>query len=368
MPTQGSMRTIDQQIILCSARCRNKPVEKDTIHALLPISLLFSAVIHATAPAQEAPPVSWKDTVVTHTDTLYQTHLIIENATQIDRLGYRVPKFRRTRSLLSGEYSSSRSGPLTFLINQGLTVVQGDSIWPFSAPWFLRGNYQGAYDFNMLQSSGPIISRLQNPSLFLQVDWLKHDLGLMAGWAHESNGQHLNSDSGARMFEQISGDAKGPLSAQDFASMGWDYWWFRLEKAHSWGGYSLEYRHHVRQLSGFRRSGIEDTSFFDDERHPRIMDVDGIRLSVSYTKLPWNNGKLSLYATLPEVWNHLSFGEYIDVTKYPMSIEHIHENRYIPWFVSFAWGRMTSLARFTDENQWKANIGVIVPPFYNQGL
>jgi hypothetical protein len=292
--------------------------------------------------------------------------------------GFRIPKYGVSRSYFSYErtsYSPDRIGHLAFLINQGLTILQGDDDGLTKVPWFLRVNYQGGYDFNTAYHSGPIVSRLQNPSIFVEADWPSNKFGILLGYAHESNGQYLSSDSDAIWFENIGAGKNDPNSEpQDFASMGWDYLFIKGVKDYPWLSVSLEYRHHLQQGTivkwGAKRSRIEDTSFFDDGPHRRIMDVDGARIGVSFKKslLPWN-GVLSFTATFPEFCNNLSsLREYFDFVGMPVSVMHSHEWRHVPWFVAFSYGRMTTLARFDEEKQWKLNIGVSIPMINNEGI
>jgi hypothetical protein len=286
--------------------------------------------------------------------------------------GYATPRHGIWPTFLSLEHSSTGSGPLTFTINQGVTILH----WCDSN--FFRANYRGGYDFNTGYASGPIVSRLQNPSLFLEFD-RNSNSSWMLGWAHQSNGQLISSDTDAALFTRFNKGSNNPQSdAQDFASMGWDYYWARYTRDYTGFGYSAEYRYHIRQGSEFSKSTpgfgsrdrIEDTSFFDTKPHLRILDVDGFTVSLEKS-FPYAGRVMSRFVfkaslttpewTSPELW-----GGSIRPMKWPKDF-YVAYGGKIKVFFDYMHGRMSTLARFDDGDQFKVNFGVIVPSLPNEG-
>jgi hypothetical protein len=287
--------------------------------------------------------------------------------------GYTTPLHGVWSSFLSYEKSTSNSGPMTFLINQGVTVLN----WNDSN--FFRINYRGGYDFNSSYASGPIVSRLQNPSVFFEFD-CNSNASWMAGWAHQSNGQFLTSDSDAIAFAKFNKDDQYPQSeAQDFASMGWDYYWTRYTRDFTAYSFSAEYKYHVRQMSEFSlshpfigsRKRIEDTSFFDQKEHLNIYDVDGLTLTLDRgfhnEDSFWHPFKFRLWFTTPELINRSSWKEFASVADWPKGLMAVYGGK-VSFFTQVTHGRMSTLARFDDGDQFKFNFGVIVRTFANEGV
>jgi hypothetical protein len=276
------------------------------------------------------------------------------------------PEFGEWASRFTLEYSDlSPFGP-TFQLNQGFTIYY------FGSHQFLRFHYRGAYDFNTGTESGPVVSRLQNPMVFYEYDFRAAHIGILAGWAHESNGQILQ-DTGDASAYRVVNSGKNGYDPQDYASMGWDYWWAGF--AHNLGRlrYTAEYRFHVRQVSewpigdafGGSVRGIEDTSFFDGARHRGIKAVDGLRAQATLMLVRhW-----SLYFSAAGVWPEIGYGaaEDYELRKIPLSFQ-IGLGKKLPVFLSYSRGRLSNPARFDAIMDYKVNLGFILPIVSNQGL
>lgn len=198
-------------------------------------------------------------------------------------------------SLIGYEFTRNNGSNIAFSIFQGFPLcffyLHDDSLSTFT----LKFAYHGVYDFVFQQESGPLVSRVQNPMVYGEVRFKVNGntfLPLYLGWAHESNGMYLQTKEQAKNFLNI----QPTYDPQDYASMGWDYLWFRLGSTsvdrmvsddESFSKFStiFEYRYHVKQISGYIRSEIEDTSIFFGTR-PRfgIQSIDGTRLSFSWSK------------------------------------------------------------------------------------
>ena len=153
-------------------------------------------------------------------------------------------------------------------------------------------SYTGKYDFFVFsedeqgRESSPVISRLQNPGVFLRR---KHSLGehesgvesASVGWFHESNGQQI-SDQAA---------FNNKPNGQDFVSRGWDYFniegTYRLAKLPvRWLGQEMAFTPNIRLYCDCQGFGLinqkeDDIRLtFGGTRATRISDYDGLRLTI----------------------------------------------------------------------------------------
>ncbi len=156
--------------------------------------------------------------------------------------------------------------------------------------------YSGQYDFAFgTQYSGPVISLEQNPALFVGYHGIKKDSSdedaIYVGVSHQSNGMFLDSKSMYHTFDSLTMHDQTPLNSQEFASMGWNYWWIRsvwnFGKPGSKKCYqqlAVELRHYIPQDKYFPwQSGrLEDTSsFIDSVANLGYAQYDGLRLHYS---------------------------------------------------------------------------------------
>lgn len=160
--------------------------------------------------------------------------------------------------------------------------------------------YTGQYDFFVAsedvpgRDSAPIVSRLQNPGLFLKHSFdavgNKDDMvfkSISAGWFHESNGQQIEGSDIAR-FASVN-------NASDFVSRGWDY--FGLDLKHGYKDIDLYTRFRIFcGCQGFGAIGgrEDDVTVFKGVDNEDIRDYDGLRLIFSHSL--YNNFSYTLHA------------------------------------------------------------------------
>ncbi len=146
--------------------------------------------------------------------------------------------------------------------------------------------YHGAFDFYYgSMTSGPVLSRLQNPELYYEIGKVM-DLevlqrwGLKFGAAHESNGMFVDS---LDQYNHMRATLPFDYDAQDFASIGWNYWLLEGDAELKIGTYRLKphlgLRLYTSENNFFKFSGLEDTSLFYPGAKPaRYPDYDGLVL------------------------------------------------------------------------------------------
>lgn len=192
------------------------------------------------------------------------------------------------------EVQTHRKHPLAGLL--GVPAGPTEVVFSFGQ------SYSGTYDFAMsTQYSGPVLSLDQNPVLlFGAMHWKPVDTSIprivswYGGISHQSNGMFLDDTGMYRRFNRMRPSGTDTILAQQFASMGWNYWWTRLSY---WNGdqrsekglchASLELREYLPQESFWGWGGpLEDTSSFlkEDSRYAKgYPRYDGIRLQLGYT-------------------------------------------------------------------------------------
>jgi hypothetical protein len=287
-------------------------------------------------------------------------------------------RFDFTPSFLGAEFSGKYSPlpVLTFTIYQGLSTPY----WK-ARPWSYSGAvkvaYHGGYDFDSRNRSGPVISRFQNPLVFVEnyfdsiggTGWSNN---IYAGWAHESNGQFLETSEDAARFDSINGRTRKPYYPQDFASMGWNYWWVRIgfdfrdalkSGAHeNSSGFAMELRYHVNQTSWFRRSELEDTSLFDGSRTSGgIRGYDGFRLAVwtRYEFTRWLDALAIADFQTSEIRNDLMFRKNSWGVLFCPVFTIPQWNYRLPLFIGASITYKHELAHYTERTK-QVNAGVLL--------
>ncbi|MFZ9585203.1 MAG: hypothetical protein ACO280_09660 [Pseudohongiellaceae bacterium] len=133
------------------------------------------------------------------------------------------------------------------------------------------------------RDSSPVVARRFNPALFYRA-WSSEDSWLDLGFAHESNGQRLNS---AEAFERERADyqrrGEDPDFAVDGLSRGWDYTY--LEWRHVWASNlrsQVKLAHYLS--SGPLQGRAEEYNLWEDggqQLRPR-RQYDGVTLTLQY--------------------------------------------------------------------------------------
>jgi hypothetical protein len=171
----------------------------------------------------------------------------------------------------------------------------------------LYDTLQQGYKFDMLpfisftgrmgqyfnRHSSPVVTKRFNPKLFLRFYESSHiagknlwsdDNGLDyydIGYAHESNGQHVDS---LALFNSAVASYGTPEIAQDYISRGWDYLGYKRHlQMHEHGLDSLD-----AEIKYFLHHGLLQTTSeeYNDWEGPRqitrISQVDGLRLKLNF--------------------------------------------------------------------------------------
>lgn len=177
-------------------------------------------------------------------------------------------------------------------------------------------SYTGKYDFFVLSDekvrpSAPVISRLQNPGLFITNSRpASSDGGLekiSLGWFHESNGQQIQDN---QTFMNTP-------NASDYVSRGWDYLGMdmKFRSLDPWYT-SGSVNYYVRlklfcNCQGFGAiSGKEDDiTIFGGTRTAEISDYDGFRFIIdNYANDRWHYGiNLRTGTSSSEAFRNISF-------------------------------------------------------------
>lgn len=149
--------------------------------------------------------------------------------------------------------------------------------------------YTGQYDFFLAsndipgRSSAPVVSRLQNPGLFLKHESDSTEIkggillkSVSIGWFHESNGQQIEGTD-VTTFGSSN-------NASDFVSRGWDY--LGADIKHSYHDMNLYTQ--IRIFCGCQGFGTisgreDDVTVFTGSDNEDIRDYDGLRLIFNHT-------------------------------------------------------------------------------------
>ncbi len=220
----------------------------------------------------------------------------LEGATKVE---YNMPNIRRDQPFLSD--AAYR-----------FTLTPNYTFWPFreNKIWGESGisvGYIGIYDFYFgTKDSGPVISRKQNPILYLFTEHSldNYKLKFVLGLGHESNGQFISSRRSYDFFESAfadsihGSDSSGDnlryyqYNLEDWASMGWNYYYTEwiFKKASILGTNArLTLNVHMRWFFKHgmldpRNGDLEDKIFYDQALDGRtsIRDYDGLRYTLDW--------------------------------------------------------------------------------------
>lgn len=233
--------------------------------------------------------------------------------------------------------------------------------------WNLTATYYGIYGFYLGSwDSGPVISRVQNPYIYVGNhadlgDWFGRRAALTSKiflYGHESNGMYLTKpahfDSIDALYRRLDIDH----DSRSFASMGWNYYGGQVRLLLKggkldWMAYG-EYRMYVPQdaIGPWNAYGdLEDTIFYDGGKpSERIWHYDGFRLS---GKVSWKVDRLltvNLYdqirTGLPSRGLHLS--NYVELS---VKLDQPQ------LFVGFDWGYGRDLATYPFKYK-RVNFGI----------
>ena len=186
----------------------------------------------------------------------------------------------------------------------------------------LFNTLQQGYKFDMLpfisftgrlgqyfnRHSSPVVAKRLNPKLFLRFycsptageDLWSDDNGLDyydVGYAHESNGQHVDSPT---LFASAVASYGTPEIAQDYVSRGWDYLGYKRHlQMHRYGLDSLDAEVKYFLRHGLLQGSSEEYYAWEGPRSiTRIAQVDGLRLKLNFGfHRDWFKGASLYYTT-----------------------------------------------------------------------
>lgn len=143
--------------------------------------------------------------------------------------------------------------------------------------------------------SAPVVTKRFNPKLFLRFyepsaiaapgkNLWSDDNGLDyydIGYAHESNGQHVDSPA---LFAAAVASYGTPEIAQDYLSRGWDYLGYKRHlQMHEYGLDSLDAEVHCFLHHGLFQATSEEYNSWEGPRLiTHISQVDGLRLRLNF--------------------------------------------------------------------------------------
>jgi len=177
-----------------------------------------------------------------------------------------------------------------------------DHLGPLEWP-VLSFAYDGLYDFHFFSPvSTPVVSRLQNPGVFVKLARRGAQYGdgigpLGFGWFHESDGQTITTPAAYNeLYGQVGQDAK------DSIARGWDYWYLSQKFSFHQGGDAepegvsqATQAHNLWSVmpvlriytgsQGFVNPVRQDTWWLPQNPEPRIDDYDGIRALFSWKRV-----------------------------------------------------------------------------------
>lgn len=142
--------------------------------------------------------------------------------------------------------------------------------------------YTGDYDFYLFtRESAPIVSRRQNPGLFLEHKFRGEETAgfqrYRLGWYHESNGQNVETKAA---YDAVS-------NPDDHISRGWDYLEFELKHKLSIQNNDLFLYAGVHYYCDCQAFGLlpnrEDRIFWETvDEQPDIRDYNGLKFILNY--------------------------------------------------------------------------------------
>ena len=137
------------------------------------------------------------------------------------------------------------------------------------------------------RESSPVVARRYNPSLFLRA-WSSRNSYLDLGFAHESNGQNIDSiDEFERQVQSFVENGESESDARAFArddiSRGWDYSFVEWRKGwHQRFATRVQLRHYHR--GGPLQHGAEEYNWWegDGEQYRPRRQFDGVLMALEY--------------------------------------------------------------------------------------
>ncbi len=173
-------------------------------------------------------------------------------------------------------------------------------------PFFSFTGRMGQYNGNVRHSS-PVVTKQFNPKLYFRfyTDSTSGVLGANdnkqdyydVGYAHESNGQYVDS---VAVFNSTAASVGGAEIAQDYISRGWDYVNYRRHlHFDALGTNSLDVDMRYFLSYGLLQKGSEEYFSWEAPRAiTHISQVDGIRLKVNRDfDWSWFKGAALFYTT-----------------------------------------------------------------------
>jgi len=174
-------------------------------------------------------------------------------------------------------------------------------------PFFSFTGRMGQYSGSVRHSS-PVVTKQFNPKLFVRfyspntVDQLHGTADNLqdyfdVGYAHESNGQYIDS---VPVFNSMAASVGGADIAQDYISRGWDYLDYKRHlHFNALGTNSLDAELKYFLNYGYLQKGIEENFAWEAPRKiTRISQVDGLRLRVNHDlNWQWFKGATVAYTT-----------------------------------------------------------------------
>ncbi|MGH1365982.1 MAG: hypothetical protein ACRBF0_20655 [Calditrichia bacterium] len=220
----------------------------------------------------------------------------LEGGTKIE---FNMPNFRRNQPQLN-----DAAYRFTVTPNYTFYPLKESKVWGESG---ISVGYIGIYDFYFgTRNSGPVVSRNQNPLLYLFTEHAIKNLKVKAilGLGHESNGQFISTKNSYDVFEEAFADSvhgtdpsgENPrfyqYNIEDWASMGWNYFYTEwIVKKNSILGTNalLSFNLHLRWFFKHgtldpSNQDLEDNIFYDRELDGKtsIRDYDGFRYTIDW--------------------------------------------------------------------------------------
>lgn len=250
--------------------------------------------------------------------------------------------------------------------------------WPEDWPYRPQGldlAYDGLYDFYLFtRPSAPVVSRTQNPGLFIPFKAPRDRRVLLAdewdfGWFHESNGQTIDNAA-----DYNAAYAKMGQGVQDLVSRGWDYWYLSAkfsglpwDRPEDPGQKEITHLHHLLSFQPVLRlytgaQGVagapEEGVFWKPQAEaPYIYDYDGIRGSFSWELIFPDVGFLhfryvGLEADLRTGYNSGHFA-----ANWSRRFSLTFKTGYCPWFVYYNDGYGPYISDYSTYSRgWGAGI------------
>ena len=185
------------------------------------------------------------------------------------------------------------------------------NVLPFFSFTTRMGQYSGS-----VRHSSPVVTKQFNPKLFLRfyspntVGELRETADNLqdyfdVGYAHESNGQYIDS---VPVFNSTAASVGGPEIAQDYISRGWDYLDYKRHlHFNALGTNTLDWELKYFLSYGLLQRGSEEYFTWETPRPvTKISQVNGIVVKANHDfKWEWFKGSTVSYTT-----GYRDFGKY----------------------------------------------------------